>query len=292
MTLRELANRLTQYDEMESRSIVRMLLDDCFGWSYTDICCGALESIGKEDEERLEGLMTRLEDGEPIQYVTGTAMFYNRAFHVENGVLIPRPETEELIDLIKKEKGNVSHDILDIGTGSGCIAVTLAKEIKGANVTAWDISSEALTVAKKNSNDHGAGVRFEEQDIFKAPRDREKYDVIVSNPPYICDNEKGEMEENVLSYEPEIALFVPDEDPLLFYRAITEYASMALREGGLLAFEINPLYAEDMAEMVRGLRIRESAESCFEEIMIHPDQFGKSRFLIARKRSLSGVRSV
>ena len=280
--LNELVNRLTKYDKGEARSIVRLLLECSFGLSYTDICAGALDRLSADDSALLETLMQRLEKGEPVQYVTGYASFCNRDFMVRPGVLIPRPETEELVEKIirSSSEGKEKEHILDIGTGSGCIAITLALDIPDAEVTAWDISEEALAIAQENAKALGAGVRFQNVDVLSENKTllygNEDYNTIVSNPPYICEKEAGEMESNVLEHEPHTALFVPDDDPLLFYRHIAEYAKTALKHGGRLFFEINPLYAEEIKEML--------AEKGFVKIFVKEDLFGKQRIIKAQRK--------
>ncbi len=258
-----LAKRLSQYEEQEARSIVRLLLFDVFGLTLTDICGGALDTLSTEQQGLLETKMRRLEAGEPVQYVTGKALFAGRTFSVGPGVLIPRPETEELCQMVERH-GRRDAKILDVGTGSGCIAITLALEMPQASVTAWDISNEALTIARENAKRLDARVDFRLQDALSPPHPAAEsvWDVIVSNPPYICVNEQKDMEPHVLDHEPHEALFVPEDKPLLFYEAITRYASHALRSGGLLAFEINPLYAAEMIKMMRqyGFDVRETIE--------------------------------
>ena len=276
MTIRELAARLKQYDEQEARSIVRLLLYDCFGMTMTDICTGALEHLSSEDVKRLEQYMQRLEQGEPVQYVTGKTVFCGRDFHVEKGVLIPRPETEELCELIINGNTVAAPRILDVGTGSGCIAITLASELPHSTVSAWDVSEDALRIASENADNIKVHVVFEKKDILKARHDGDNdFDIIVSNPPYICDKEAADMEPHVLCHEPHLALFVPDDDPLLFYRSITQYAATALSPLGMLYFEINPIYSDALKEMI--------CSYGFDNVMIHDDQFGKHRFISARR---------
>jgi release factor glutamine methyltransferase len=276
MTIRELAARLKQYDEQEARSIVLLLLYDCFGMTMTDICTGALEHMSCGDVKRLEQYMQRLEQGEPVQYVTGKTVFCGRDFHVEKGVLIPRPETEELCELIINGYTVAAPRILDVGTGSGCIAITLASELPHSTVSAWDVSEDALRIASGNADNIKTHVVFEKKDILKARHDGDNdFDIIVSNPPYICDKEAADMEPHVLCHEPHLALFVPDDDPLLFYRSITQYAATALSPLGMLYFEINPIYADALKEMI--------CSYGFDNVMIHDDQFGKHRFISARR---------
>ncbi len=282
MTYEELWHRLTHiYDAGEAKAIVRWVLDVRFGLSWTDILCGKVTELSAHDQTELEKIMQRLEKGEPVQYIIGVADFFGRQFHVAPGVLIPRPETEELCRWIISQKGQSPLcEILDIGTGSGCIAITLALELPDAKVTAWDISDDALRIAAGNAKSLGANVTFEHRDaldssLFILHSSHPKWDLIVSNPPYICKKEKSAMECNVLEHEPHLALFVPDDDPLLFYRAIAQYAVEALKPQGSLFFEINPLYADDLAQMLRMMS--------YHDISIRQDQFGKPRFLKATK---------
>ena len=250
------------------------MLEDVFGLTLTDVCGGALEKMSPSDKQKLATLKARLQKGEPVQYVTGKAPFCGRFFHVEPGVLIPRPETEELVDVVISAMsiGSRPLNILDIGTGSGCIAITLALQ-KDTNVTAWDISKKALAIASKNAEALKATVSFECQDIFKASYSQEPYwDIIVSNPPYICQKEATLMESNVLDHEPHEALFVPDGEPLLFYEAIGKYAQQGLKQNGLLAFEINPLYANQLSNTL--------SDQGFHDISIVNDSFGKQRFIL------------
>lgn len=297
MTYNQLWKRLTTiYNEREAQAIVRTVLDALFGMSLTDICLGKVTQLSADDTTRLEKIMQRLEKSEPVQYVLGAEWFAGRLFDVAPGVLIPRPETEELVkwtcdeakekekeDNSKEERGKEEKEvskkgeeaphpsILDIGTGSGCIAITVALALPQARVTAWDISTDALAIAAGNAHRLGASVRFEHQDALSAPDDEERWDVIVSNPPYICDRERADMSDNVLSYEPELALFVPDSDPLLFYRAIARYASKALKPGGRLLFETNTAYAHEVAQVM--------ADEGFTAIEVRNDCFGKPRMV-------------
>lgn len=273
MTYRELCRGLVPlYGEGEARAVVDLLLEDGFSLTRADVLCGAVEQMNEADSRRLEAMYERLLKAEPVQYVTGKAMFMDRLFAVRKGVLIPRPETEQLCDgIIKEMNGRPAPHILDIGTGSGCIAISLALGIKDARVEAWDISPEALDVARGNAERLGAEVNIIRCDALKAPSDTRRWDVIVSNPPYICDRERQEMDRNVLDYEPGLALFVPDGDPLLFYRAISSYARESLKQGGSLWFEVNSLYSEDTAELLRSLD--------FTRVSVMEDCFGRPRFV-------------
>lgn len=325
-TYQQLWQSLTPlYDAGEAQAIVRTVLDVKYGMTLTDIICGKVNEISADEERKLEEIIIRLQKGEPVQYVLGEADFAGRTFHVEPGVLIPRPETAELCqwieeDIIEKSivsSGDSPEDssgnspqatddarrILDICTGSGCIAITLGLNIPNSEVTGWDISKDALRIAQGNVEMMKAGnVRIEHQDALALPKaaetdnekmkgndDKEvvkpkgeaktsstqKWDLIVSNPPYICEKEKADMEKNVLEHEPSLALFVPDEDPLKFYRAIAEYASSALKSGGALYFEINPIYEKETREMLLKLD--------FKDIETKEDAFGKKRMMRAIK---------
>ena len=274
MNYEQLYQRLSNiYDTGEAKAIVRWVLDVCFGLSTADIYCGKVTQLSPNDQAELEKIMQRLEKAEPVQYVLGATDFCGRQFHVAQGVLIPRPETAELCHLIVKDGGS---DILDIGTGSGCIAITLALDIADSKVTAWDISDDALAIAKGNADKLDANVVFEHRDALALEPDAERWDVIVSNPPYICRKEADAMEENVLRYEPDTALFVPDDDPLLFYRHIMLYAQSALRQGGRLYFEINPIYADSIVDKLNDLG--------FTDVSKIDDQYGKTRFIKACKK--------
>lgn len=263
------------YEEGEAQALVRTILEVNFGLTLTDIVCGGVEALPSDKREHLEYLVGRLQQAEPVQYVLGQADFAGRAFHVEPGVLIPRPETAELCRWIAAEHPQAK-DILDVCTGSGCIAITLALDILGSKVTGWDISETALRVAQKNAVENLVeSVRIEKQDALSLPVHTDQWDVIVSNPPYVCEKEKADMEKNVLEYEPSIALFVPDDDPLRFYRAIAIYAVTALKNKGSLYFEINPLYEEEMRKMLQDLG--------FGDIKTKEDSFGKKRMMRAVK---------
>ena len=268
------------YDAGEAQAIVRTVLDVEYGMTLTDIICGKVNELSSDKERNLEEIITRLQNGEPVQYVLGEADFAGRTFHVEPGVLIPRPETAELCQWIEEDVSSLKADerkqILDICTGSGCIAITLGLTIPNSEITGWDISEDALRIAQGNVEMLKAGnVRIEYQDALMLPKAAEAADIIVSNPPYICEKEKADMEKNVLEHEPSIALFVPDEDPLKFYRAIAEYASSALKSEGALYFEINPIYEKETREMLQNLG--------FKDIETKEDAFGKKRMMRAMK---------
>ena len=290
---RELCRRLAErYGLDEARAIVRWVLGECFGLSMADILCDKVTELSADDRTDLEKMMLRLENGEPVQYVLGFADFCGRRFFVTPEVLIPRPETEELcrwiVDSWSEERET---KILDIGTGSGCIAITLAAEMPDAQVSAWDISEQALAVARKNADSIGVKVNFEQVDVLNlqfpmynlqnTPHftlHTPPFTHIVSNPPYICDNEKIAMKSHVLEHEPHVALFVPNDDPLLFYRAIADFAIQSLKPDGWLYFEVNPLYIKELKTML--------AKKGFENIEVKIDQFGKERMTRAKKSKM------
>lgn len=260
--------------------MTRMLLEDLFSLSFADILCGATEHLSDADTLRLQQSVARLLDAEPLQYVTGTAFFCGHPFHVAPGVLIPRPETEWIVDTAVNLATSSAPRILDIGTGSGCIAtsISLALVDKHCYTEAWDISEDALRIATDNAERLGADVKFRRRDALRLEEDKSEeimLDIIVSNPPYICNREAADMHANVLRHEPHLALFVPDTDPLLFYRAIASYAMRSLRKGGWLLFECNTLYAHDTAQM--------ASDMGFATSVVEDDCFGKPRFVKAQK---------
>ena len=294
MTYNEMWRKLAQvYDEGEAKAIARLAYEVRFGLTFTDLCLGKDTQLSADDQAQAAEICSRLLQQEPVQYVLGQAEFCGHTMMVNEHVLIPRPETEELCQWIisngrqlsntdSQEKSAVvrCQSILDIGTGSGCIACTLAADIPDAQVTAWDISEEALRIAAENAKSIGVTVRFEQRDILSdiptpSLHPRYEYDIIVSNPPYICGKEKDGMERNVLDYEPALALFVPDDDPLLFYRAIAEYGQKALKVGGWLYFEINPLYADELTNMFCAMS--------YHDIETKEDQYGKQRMIRAKR---------
>ena len=272
MTYQQLWKRLENiYGEGEAKAIARMVYEVRYGLSMSDLLMGRDADIPPTE---LEEIVSRLEQCEPVQYVLGQADFCGHTFMVNRHVLIPRPETEELIRLIANTQPS-ANNILDIGTGSGCIAITLAAMFPKAKVTAWDISEEALKVANENAKRTHVSVSFEQVDVLKHPTFSNNYDLIVSNPPYICHQERKAMEHNVLDYEPHTALFVPDSDPLLFYRAIADLALHALTPMGWLYFEINPVYAEPLRQLL--------TDKGYRHIDIQEDQYGKQRMIRAQR---------
>lgn len=279
MTYSEIWHRIaTSYEDGEARAIARILIEELFGLSYTDIVCGATDQLSADDTLRLDTAVRRIEQGEPLQHVLGYADFCGNHFGVNASVLIPRPETEWLVDEGERLMNGASNAapsapkrILDIGTGSGCIAISLKLHLGEAYVEAWDISEEALRTAESNAKALKAEVAFCKRDALRAEESVAPWDLIVSNPPYICDSERAAMDDNVLLHEPHTALFVPDDDPLRFYRAIARYALRSLSNGGSLLFECNTRYAEATGKMMR--------EMGFEDVTVNDDCFGLPRFV-------------
>src|SRR5574344_458410 len=274
----------------EAQAIAMLLMEKVAGMTTAEVLMN--DPKGEEHRATLLSCATRIAKGEPVQYVVGEADFCGLTFKVPPGVLIPRPETEELVNWVREEAKEMEGSkegklaLLDIGTGSGCIAISLAHLLKDTEVEAWDISEEALLVARENAKRNHVGVVFKKRNalegISKASRrhlegesgcifeeSQRMFDIIVSNPPYICESEKKNMGRNVLEHEPGLALFVPDNDPLLFYRKIAEMGRTSLREGGRLFFEINRQYGMETLEML--------GEMGYQEVELRKDQFGDDR---------------
>jgi len=261
------------YEEREAKSITSQFLEDAFGITKMDIML--MESVTYEAAE-LEDKLERLNNLEPVQYVTGVAHFMGSKFTVDSNVLIPRPETEELVDWIISENTVETPTIWDIGTGSGCIAISLALGIPSAKVVATDISEEALQIVKTNNSELNSKVDFIQSDILKNTLPSASFDIIVSNPPYIPEMEQELLHKNVLDNEPDEALFVPDNDPLLFYRRIAEVGQEKLKSGGWLYFESHEKYAEEVCDLLEGLDYR--------NIELKKDMQGKERMVRVRVR--------
>lgn len=229
-------------------------------------------------DEAIENLCRELRAARPMQYLLGETEFYGRSFRVDERVLIPRPETEELVDWIVRDERQATR-LLDVGTGSGAIAVSLALELPQAEVTAIDLSTDALTLAAENAERLGASVRFVEADALQGLAQRfaaETFDLIVSNPPYVPDSDRLTMHRNVLDYEPHLALFVPDQDSLRFYRAIAQAAQQLLKPGGKLYFEIYHKAADSLEQLLCALG--------YEEVTVRRDLFDKPRMLCCQKK--------
>jgi release factor glutamine methyltransferase len=273
----QLTSSITLYEDQEKANIAYLILEDLLKITKTDLLMD--KKVKEYDQKRIKDIINRLNKAEPIQYILGHTEFYGRKFTVNKNVLIPRPETEELVDLIIKEnRKNKDLGILDIGTGSGCIAISLSKEILHSKVFALDISKDALSVAQQNAKDLNAEISFIEADITNdlenKPEDL-KFNLIVSNPPYVTDAEKTLMHQNVLAYEPGTALFVRDRDPLLFYRMIIEFSLQHLLPNGSCYFEINEAFGNEIKELFE--------KNDFTNIRIVRDLRGKDRFAIASK---------
>lgn len=263
------------YTAEEVSALLRIVCCDLLGQAPTDYYLGKDIALSPKKEQELEDILQRLSRFEPLQYIEGRTLFLGRELLVAPGVLIPRPETEELVELMLKEIPADAR-ILDVGTGSGCIAISLAKELPDALVTAWDVSPEALSVARANARKLQSNVRFVECDVLACQVDEVGlYDVIVSNPPYVTEAEKADMEPNVLQWEPSLALFVPDDDPLRFYRRIAVLGRDMLADGGRLYFEINRAYGREMVEMLRAMG--------YVGVRVEKDLSQNDRFVIAEK---------
>ena len=260
-----------RYAAAELDTIKRALCTELLGVSALAFYTKEQLFLSPEQEALFEDALKRLENGEPLQYVIGSTPFCGHTFKVDSRVLIPRPETAELVDWVAQDAARTGF-LLDAGTGSGCIAVSLAHRLPGWKVQGWDISDGALEVARENNRLNGTDVEFCKVDILNAPEDC-KFDVIVSNPPYVLESEKGQMEDTVLDYEPHTALFVSDSAPLLFYKAITEFGHRTLNPGGKLYFEINPIKVEELKQML--------IDADYHGIEVRKDIFGKLRFIKA-----------
>ena len=260
-----------RYDAQELETIKRALCTELLGVSALAFYTKEKLSLTQEQEALFEDALKRLEDGEPLQYVIGSTPFCGLTFKVDGRVLIPRPETAELVGWVAQDADSKGA-LLDVGTGSGCIAISLAHRLPGWKVQGWDISEGALEVARENNRLNGTQVEFRKVDILTADPDC-RFDVIVSNPPYVMESEKAQMEDTVLEFEPHLALFVSDSDPLLFYKAIAAFGHRTLNTGGRLYFEINPLKVEEMKDMLMGAGYR--------DVKVRNDIFGKPRMIKA-----------
>ena len=282
MTLSEKNREIKQHlapvvGEREAYWMARDIFDDVIGYSEVDMLVNGNEVLSDFVLGKLDAVVNRVAQGEPLQQVLGWARFAGNRFKVTRDTLIPRPETQELVDLIISRHGEEKDlRVMDVGTGSGCIAITLARGLKFPQVLAIDISQGALDVASENAKTLKSKVDFQLRDALSLQKDRgEQYDIIVSNPPYIAEYERKDMERSVLDYEPSTALFVPNNDPLRFYRAIATFGVYALSQGGYIYYEINPLFASDMVEMMHKLG--------YHDIEIINDMQGKERILCAKK---------
>ncbi|MCQ2322198.1 MAG: peptide chain release factor N(5)-glutamine methyltransferase [Bacteroidales bacterium] len=268
------------YGPDEANALIMILFEHHFNINRITMALNPELSLNDMEHDIIEKSVNELLTNRPVQYVTGKEVFCDMDFFVNENVLIPRPETEELVYHIKHEhegitSANAVCEVLDIGTGSGCIAVSLAKLLSNSHITAIDISTGALEVARRNAIANHATVDFIQADILSRPQLDRTFDVIVSNPPYVCDCEKKDMRPNVLDFEPSTALFVSDNDPLLFYREIISFAQDTLKPDGSIWFEINERFGADTIQLCK--------DNGFQNTMVIKDFRGKDRFIRARK---------
>ncbi|WP_299758886.1 peptide chain release factor N(5)-glutamine methyltransferase [uncultured Pontibacter sp.] len=262
------------YPEPEAASIAQLVLEHVLQKNRVQLTLAQQEQVQPEQQEQVQQIIMRLQQQEPVQYVLGIAHFYGLELQVDERVLIPRPETEELVDLVLREhSGQKGLQVLDICAGSGCIPLALAANLPDAKVYGLEVSEGALEVARANAAKYKLPVEWLQSDIFEpAPSiNPASLDIITSNPPYVLEQEKEQMRENVLQYEPHLALFVPNQDPLKYYRRITEVALELLKKGGKLYFEINERYGLEVKELL--------LEAGFAEAQVGQDLFGKDRIL-------------
>lgn len=289
------------YDERERNAIIEMLVEETCGWTRNDYLTHRTDILPEDIRQRLTGYAAQMAQGIPVQQVLGYAEFMGRKFKVTADTLIPRPETAELVNWVINDWGKVFHkdiqSVVDIGTGSGCIAISLALAFKDVNISAIDLSTAALRVAKENAESLCAkNIDFIHMDILKPDSDHnihrdihipeetyslsapryEHHDIIISNPPYICESEAGEMSAVVYEHEPHMALFVPDKNPMLFYRAIARYGMLHLNPGGVLYLEINERYGKDISDLL--------GKAGYADISVRRDMNGKNRMARAIKQ--------
>lgn len=266
------------YPSQEVLSFFTILAEKHLDLSRLEVALKPNHSVSLTVSKKIKNAIQRLRKFEPIQYIVNGVEFYNLKFYVNRNVFIPRPETEELVFWIvdrHKNRDSKLRRILDIGTGSGCIAISLAFNLPDCEVSAFDISSEALDVARKNAIINNVNVDFFKEDVLNCTKLPKKYDIIVSNPPYIIENEKNKMQSNVLKYEPDIALFVNNDDPLLFYRKIAQLGQKHLISEGSIYFEINEYLGSELLILLK--------TEGYKEITLHKDIFGKYRMVKCRK---------
>jgi release factor glutamine methyltransferase len=281
-TIKDIRNYITGelkdiYPEKEVQSIFEIVISYTLGINRISILRDPGMKVSEEQIENITAICRELKEGKPVQYITGETTFYNCIINVNPSVLIPRPETEELADLVIKENRGFTGNIIDIGTGSGCIAVALAANIPGASVSATDISVKALETAEKNAVRNNVKINFVHADIFDPEMAKAfNADIIVSNPPYVMESEKMQMHTNVLDYEPHEALFVPDYDQLVFYRAIFDQSRIILNEGGRIYLEINEKSGFQLQKMMESYN--------YKEISLVRDINGKDRIIKGVKK--------
>ena len=265
------------YPDSEVSGFIRLILENVCNIDYSGRFLHNNIKICDGDKEKIFKIVRRLKNFEPIQYILGETGFYNLTLNVKQGVFIPRPETEELAAWIIESNNLADPEILDIGTGSGCIALTLKKNIEKSRVSAVEIMEDTILVARENAEKNKLDINFILADILDSDNCKwGRYDIIVSNPPYVMDMEKSVMQPNVLNYEPEVALFVPDDDPLKYYIAITGFAQKFLREEGWIYFEINGKLGDETVNLLR--------EKGFRNLELKRDLSGKDRMVRGQKR--------
>lgn len=266
---------LPKYGESESAALARLILTSLKGWDLPHLMANENREAGPFIVNKVKEITTQLLADVPVQYALGTASFYGLTLSVGPGVLIPRPETEELVEMIIKDNPAPDLKVLDLCTGSGAIALALARNLRFPRIEAIDISPSALAYAKENASKLRVSVKFLKEDIFTVSFDAEEFDIIVSNPPYVDDSEKKEIEANVLKYEPHEALFVPDDNPLVFYNRIAMIAAYSLKPQGKLYLEINPRHAYELKDLLENHHLT--------DVEIIKDLHGKDRFIKAIK---------
>ena len=260
----------------EIRIFTRLILQEVCNLSYSDILLCKFNDLSDNKKQNIISIVKRLQNNEPIQYILGSTEFYGLTFKVSPAVLIPRPETEELVAWILQETLHTTTTILDVGTGSGCIAISLAKKMPKSIVYAWDISRETLAIAQENAVLNQVTVHFSQVDVLQSIPTNQQYNLIVSNPPYIREMEKEQMSSNVLDYEPHHALFVPNSNSLLFYHRIAEIAQQQLAKNGWLYFEINQAKGAEVVKLLKKMQ--------FTQIELRKDISGNPRMVRAMKQ--------
>lgn len=262
------------YGEAEAQSITNLLFEDYLNIPRTSRLTMPDQPYSDDLHQKHSDAVQKLLNHQPVQQIIGHCFFYGHQFDINEHVLIPRPETEELVDLVVRENNSGNFRVLDVGTGTGCIAISLASALHGSDVYAWDISEQALSLARQNAAKNQVKVHFRREDVLTYDGD-ENFDIIVSNPPYIPITEKGAMAKNVTHYEPEMALFVPDDDPLLFYRKIGGMGKKTLSPDGKLYFEVHENYAHQVQDLMKKL--------AYKKVTIIKDLQGKDRIVTADK---------
>ena len=262
------------YSDSEISIFIRIIMEYILKTPYHITLSDKSNKIKDEHMDQIKEIVCRLKESEPIQYIIGNTEFLGLSFFVNKDVLIPRPETEELVELILDECRIPNPDVLDIGTGSGCIAISLAKMLKNANISAWDISATALDVAGKNAILNAVNIHFTETDVLSGNfQTGYKFDIVVSNPPYVLESDKTDMDKNVLDYEPDLALFVDDDRALIFYERIADLGHSLLKEDGKLYFEIHHRKGFEVINMLK--------TKGYEDITLHKDLSGNDRMVKA-----------